>query len=139
MKILQKEKGFSLIELLVVLAIMALLIGLVGPKVMKQLSGAKADTAQLQIADLSAALDLYFIDNGEYPTSKDGLNALIEAPSTASSWNGPYLKKKNVPLDPWKHPYHYQSPGQQGEYDLYSYGADNVPEGEGDNKDIVSW
>lgn len=135
----RNNRGFSLIELLVVLAILALLVGLVGPRVMKQLGGAKADTAVLQIADLQASLDIYYLDIGVYPTSTQGLTALIEKPADVSGWNGPYLKKKKVPLDPWGHVYHYISPGKNGDYDLYSLGADNQQGGSGDDQDITSW
>ena len=135
----RNNRGFSLIELLVVLAILALLVGLVGPRVMKQLGGAKADTAVLQIADLQASLDIYYLDMGVYPTSTQGLTALIEKPADVSGWNGPYLKKKKVPLDPWGYAYHYVSPGKHGDYDLYSLGADNQQGGSGDDQDITSW
>ncbi|MAX51037.1 MAG: type II secretion system protein GspG [Methylophaga sp.] len=135
----RNNRGFSLIELLVVLAILALLVGLVGPRVMKQLGGAKADTAVLQIADLQASLDIYYLDIGVYPTSTQGLTALIEKPADVSGWNGPYLKKKKVPLDPWGHAYHYVSPSKHGDYDLYSLGADNQQGGSGDDQDITSW
>jgi len=132
-------KGFTLVELMVVLAILGMIIGLVGPRVMKQLGSAKADTAKLQIEDLGAALDLFYLDNGRYPGTVEGLQALVQAPAGANDWNGPYLKKRKVPDDPWKNAYHYQSPGQNGPYDLFSYGADNMPGGDKDNADVVSW
>ena len=131
--------GFTLVELLVVLAILGLIAGLVGPQIMKQLGSAKTDTAKLQIEDLGAALDIFYLENGRYPTSQEGLNALVEKPAGLDNWNGPYLKKKNVPKDPWQNDYQYQSPGQNGEYDLYSYGADKQPGGDGKNRDINSW
>ena len=131
--------GFTLIELMVVLTIGVLIIGLVGPQVMKQLGGAKSDTARLQIADFGAALDLFYLDAGRYPTSEEGLSALVETPAGVEKWDGPYLKKKKIPDDPWGNAYHYQSPGENGPYDLYSYGADNTSGGDGDNTDIVSW
>lgn len=131
--------GFTLVELLVVLAILGLLIGLVGPQVMKQFSGAKSDTASLQVADLGAALDLFYLDNGRYPTADEGLQALVQAPPDSTRWNGPYLKKSKVPQDPWNQEYHYQFPGEHGAYDLYSLGADNQPGGEKDNADVLSW
>jgi general secretion pathway protein G len=133
------ENGFTLIELLVVLVILGLLAGLVGPQVLRHLGGAKSDTAQLQISELGAGLDLFHLEVGRYPSSSEGLQALVEAPSSASNWHGPYLKKSTLPKDPWGNAYIYQFPGDHGPYDLYSYGADNAEGGEGDNKDIVSW
>jgi len=132
-------RGFSLIELLVVLVILGLLAGLVGPKVMKHLGGAKSDTAKLQIADLGAGLDVYRLETGDYPSNDEGLKALVENPGDKPGWNGPYLKKKIVPQDPWGHEYHYQMPGEHGDFDLYSLGKDNAQGGEGENADIVSW
>jgi general secretion pathway protein G len=131
--------GFTLLELLVVLVILGLLAGLVGPRVMKYLSGAKSDTARLQVADLSAALDMYKIEVGRYPTSDEGLEALVQQPTGAGNWNGPYLKKKQLPKDPWGHDYQYRAPGEHGEFDLYSLGADNTEGGNGENRDVVSW
>ena len=131
--------GFTLVELLVVLAILGLLVGLVGPQIMRQFSGAQSDIARLQIEDFGATLDLFYLDNGRYPNSSEGLNALVSHPASLSKWNGPYLKKSSIPLDPWGNPYHYESPGQHGQYDIYSYGADNSPGGGGDDADINSW
>lgn len=132
-------KGFTLIELLVVLVILGLLAGLVGPRVLSYLGGAKSDTARLQIAEFGAGLDLFYLEIGRYPTTEEGLIALIERPSDTNNWNGPYLKKKTIPKDPWGNDYIYQSPGENGPYDLYSFGMDGTEGGEGDNKDIVSW
>lgn len=134
-----RQPGFSLVELLVVLAILALLVGLVGPRMMQQLGGAKADTAKLQIADLSAALDLYYIDVGSYPSTEQGLQALLIKPSDAANWNGPYLKKQRIPNDPWGESFIYKFPGEVAEYELLSLGADKAPGGEGDAQDQVSW
>lgn len=131
--------GFTLLELLVVLVILGMLAGLVGPRVMKYFSGARSDTTRLQITDLSTALDMYKLEVGRYPTTDEGLEALVQQPADASRWNGPYLKKKQVPKDPWGQDYHYRSPGEHGEIDLYSLGADNAEGGSGENKDIVSW
>ena len=128
--------GFTLVELLVVLAILGLLVGLVGPQVMKHLGRAKGQTATLQIADLSAALDAFYLDVGRYPTTDEGLLALVQTPATAVGWNGPYLKKKSVPKDPWAHDYVYQAPATAVPYDLLSFGADGVAGGEGDNADL---
>ena len=131
--------GFTLLELLVVLVILALLGGLVGPRIMNYLGGAKTKTAGLQINDLSTALEMYRLEVGRYPTSDEGLQALVQAPGNASNWNGPYLNKSTVPKDPWGNDYQYRAPGQHGEFDLYSLGADNSDGGEGENKDVVSW
>jgi len=131
--------GFTLIELLVVLVILGLLAGLVGPQVLRHLGGAKSDTAQLQISELGAGLDLFHLEVGRYPTSSEGLQALVEAPPSVNNWHGPYLKKRTVPKDPWGNEYNYQFPGEHGPYDLFSYGSDNTEGGEGEGRDIVSW
>ncbi len=137
---LQKaELGFTLLEMLVVLGIIAMLAGLVGPQVMKQLGGAKSKTAKVQIEDLSATLDMYRLDVGRYPTTEQGLQALIEQPDDAKRWNGPYLRKNKVPLDPWNAEYKYTSPGEKGRFDLYSLGADGTEGGEGEDQDLASW
>lgn len=133
------NKGFTLIELLVVLVILGLLAGLVGPQILRYTGSAKSDTARLQIEELGAGLDLYHLEVGRYPTTEEGIGALVEKPATASNWNGPYLKKKEVPNDPWGHAYRYESPGKNGPYDLYSYGSDNMEGGEGTSADVVSW
>ena len=134
-----KQRGFTLIELLVVLAIIGLLAGLVGPQVMKHLGGAKTKSAKVQIENIAGALDMYRMDAGRYPTTSEGLQALVEKPSSARAWNGPYLRKNKVPLDPWMYDYHYTSPGEHGRFDLYSYGADNATGGEGEDQDVNSW
>lgn len=134
-----RTAGFTLIELLVVLVILGLLAGLVGPQVMKYVGSSKSKTAELQINDLSAGLDLFHLEVGRYPTADEGLLALVEAPQGVSNWNGPYLKKRVVPKDPWGNEYHYRYPGENGPYDLYSLGADNTVGGEGEARDIVSW
>jgi general secretion pathway protein G len=133
------NKGFTLIELLVVLVILGLLAGLVGPQILRYTGSAKSDTARLQIEELGAGLDLYHLEVGRYPTTEEGIGALVEKPATASNWNGPYLKKKEVPNDPWGNAYRYESPGKNGPYDLYSYGSDNMEGGEGTSADVVSW
>ena len=134
-----KATGFSLIELLVVLVILGLLAGLVGPNVLKWISSANTDTARTQIEQFSGALDLYRLEVGRYPTTAEGLEALVQAPPGASRWNGPYLKKATVPKDPWGNEYQYRAPGQNSDFDLYSLGADNAEGGEGENQDVVSW
>jgi general secretion pathway protein G len=132
------QRGFTLVELLVVLVILGLLAGLVGPTVLNQLGGAKSKTARVQIADLEQAAELFKLDVGRFPTSDEGLGALVNKPGSAQGWNGPYLKK-SMPNDPWGNPYHYASPGRQGAIDIYSYGADGVAGGEGENADIGNW
>lgn len=133
------SRGFTLIELLVVLVILGLIIGIAGPRVINKLGGAKSDSAKLQIEELGASLDLYRLETGRYPTTQEGLQALVQAPSGVTGWNGPYLKKKSVPKDPWGNDYVYVSPGQHGPYDLSSLGGDNKEGGEGENKDLKSW
>ncbi len=134
-----KQQGFTLLEILVVLVILGLLASLVGPQVFKQLASSKTKTAALQIEELGAALDLYRLEVGSYPSTDEGLQALIEAPSGSPGWNGPYLKKKVIRDDPWGNAYVYKFPGDHGEYDLISYGADRKEGGDGENRDVVSW
>jgi general secretion pathway protein G len=128
-----------LLELLVVLGIIAMLAGIVGPQVMKHMGTAKLKAAKVQIEDISTALDMYKLDVGNYPSNQQGLAALIEKPADGKQWNGPYLRKEKMPVDPWQQEYHYQMPGQHGKYDLYSYGADDKQGGEGEDQDINSW
>ncbi len=136
-KVLNK-KGFTLIELLVVVIIIGLLASLVAPKFFKKLSASKQKTAKAQIELLGQALDEFRLDNGRYPTTEEGLQALREKPDDLPNWSGPYLPKP-VPKDPWGRDYVYKSPGEHGEYDLYSYGRDGQEGGEGEDADIVSW
>jgi general secretion pathway protein G len=133
------RSGFTLIELLVVLMILGLLAGLVGPRVLQYLGGAKSDTAQLQIEEFGAGLDLFHLEVGRYPSTDEGLEALAKAPPGVQNWNGPYIKKRDVPSDPWGNPYVYKYPGDNGDYDLYSLGRDNADGGEGEDADVVSW
>lgn len=135
----RKNRGFTLIELLVVLVILGLLAGLVAPRVINYLSTSKTKTAQLQIKNFEAALDLYKLDVGGYPNTQQGLKALVTNPGNAPGWNGPYLKSGGVPQDPWNRDFVYTSPGQHGAYDIESYGADGQPGGEGENQDVTSW
>jgi general secretion pathway protein G len=128
-----RARGFTLIELLVVLAILTLLAGLVGPKVLNQLGGAKSKTAAVQIADLDKSLELFKLDVGRYPSTEEGLEALVKKPGSANGWNGPYLKG-GLPTDPWGHAYRYTSSG--GNIEILSLGADGAPGGEGENADI---
>lgn len=130
----RRRAGFTLIELLVVLAILALLAGLVGPRVLNQLGGAKSKTAQVQIADLDKALELFKLDVGRYPSTEEGLQALVTKPaSVASGWAGPYLKG-SVPTDPWGKPYEYKL--ESGAALIQSLGADGAPGGDGENADL---
>ncbi len=131
--------GFTLIELLVVLVILGLLAGLVGPNVMKYVGSSKVEVAKAQLEDLSAGLDLFKLDVGRYPSSDEGLRVLVEGNDTIRGWNGPYLRKKRVPLDPWNNEYIYAIPGQGSDYDLISLGADGEPEGSGENADLNAW
>lgn len=132
-------KGFSLIELLVVIVILGLIASIVAPNLMGKIGGAKVKTARVQIEDLSAAMELYFLDVGRYPTTELGLNALIAKPENNDLWNGPYLRKNRIPLDPWGGQYHYQAPGGFAPFEIWSFGADKKPGGEGDDADIESW
>ena len=135
----QAEQGFTLVEMLVVITIIALVMGLVGPRVLNYLTQSKVKTAKIQIESLESALDLFFLDAGRYPTSSEGLSALIQRPGSVAVWNGPYLKGNMVPNDPWGAPYIYRSPGQHGSYDIVSHGA-NQQDGEtGAQADITSW
>jgi len=131
-----RDAGFTLIELLVVLVILGLLAAIAGPRVVGYLGGAKSDAAEIQLAALEQALDLYRLDTGRYPTTEEGLAALLTAPAGAARWNGPYLDGNSVPTDPWGHAYVYRVPGTEGDYDLYTLGADNRPGGSGENAPI---
>lgn len=134
----KKEKGFTLIELLIVMVILGLLAALVGPRMFGKVGKSKQKAAKSQIALFETSLDTFRLDMGRYPTGEEGLQALREKPEDAENWDGPYLAKE-VPLDPWGTPYVYVSPGENGEYDITSLGADKNPGGEGEDMDIVNW
>jgi general secretion pathway protein G len=134
-----RQRGFTLVELLVVLAILGLLVALAAPRVIQYLSKAKTDTAEIQIEKLGGVLDLYRLEVGRYPTQEEGLEALVERPPQVDNWNGPYLKNRESLTDPWGEPYVYRHPGEHGDYDLYSLGADGKDGGDGEDRDVTSW
>lgn len=134
----QRNDGFTLLELLVVLVILGLLVGYVAPKYFSQLGKSEVKTARAQINALEKALDQYRLDTGRYPTSEQGLAALNTAPAGESRWSGPYLQKA-VPNDPWGRPYLYKSPGDHGDFDLSSFGKDGQAGGSDENVDIANW
>jgi general secretion pathway protein G len=135
----QAEQGFTLVEMLVVISIIALVMGLVGPRVLNYLTESKIKAAKIQIESIEGALDLYYLDAGRYPTTSEGLSALVQRPGSDAGWSGPYLKASVVPTDPWGTPYVYQSPGQHGAYDIISYGAGKQEGGTGAEANITSW
>jgi general secretion pathway protein G len=131
-----RSKGFTLLELLVVIVIIGLLAAYVGPKYFAQLGKSEVTVAKAQMESFEKSLDTYRLDVGRYPTTEEGMAALMAAPpAAATKWNGPYLKKA-VPLDPWGHAYQYRAPGSKGEYDIVSMGKDGQPGGSGENADI---
>jgi len=138
MTTIKNQAGFTLIEMIIVVVIIGLLAGLVAPQFMKQQEKAESKTAKAQIELFGTALDTFRLDVGRYPTSQEGLAALLQKPGGADRWDGPYLKK-DLPPDPWGKPYVYKSPGEHGPYDIISYGADGVAGGDGNNRDITSW
>ena len=130
--------GFTLLELLVVMVIIGLLAGYVAPRYFSQVGKSEVKAAQAQIVSFEKALDTYRLDIGRYPTTEQGLNALMQRPQNEAKWSGPYLQKA-IPLDPWGKPYQYKSPGEHGEFDLWSFGKDGQPGGTGENADVTSW
>ncbi len=133
------EDGFTLVEILVVITIIGLIMGLVGPRVLNYLSQSKVKAATIQIQSFASSLDLFYLDSGRYPTTAEGLAALVQRPGGATAWNGPYLKNSAVPNDPWGHPYIYRSPGQHGAYDIVSNGSSGQEGGTGTAAAIKSW
>lgn len=132
------DRGFTLLELLVVLVVLGLLAGIVAPKYFTQLGRSEVKVARAQIEGLAKALDLYRLEVGRYPTTEQGLNALMLAPNDEPKWGGPYLQKQ-IPQDPWGRDYVYRSPGEYGDYDLLSLGKDGQPGGDGESAEITSW
>jgi general secretion pathway protein G len=132
------ERGFTLVEILVVITIIGLIMALVGPRVLNYLTESKAKAAKIQIQSLASALDLYFLDIGQYPSSSEGLPALLQRPGSTAAWNGPYLKGNAVPSDPWGRPYLYRAPGRHGSFDIVSLGADGQEGGTGAGVDITN-
>jgi general secretion pathway protein G len=135
---LHTNRGFTLLELLVVMVIIGLLVGYVAPMYFKQVGKSEVKTARAQIESFGKALDQYRLDTGHYPTTEQGLAALNAKPADELKWDGPYLKK-GVPTDPWGTPYNYKRPGTKGEYDIVSFGKDTVPGGTGEDADLGSW
>ena len=133
------EDGFTLVEILVVITIIGMIVALVGPRVLNYLGESKVKTAKIQIQSFASALDLFYLDAGRYPSSAEGLAALVQPAGGIAAWNGPYLKGGAVPTDPWGKPYVYKSPGEHGAYDVISYGADGREGGTGTAADITSW
>jgi general secretion pathway protein G len=133
------RQGMTLLEILVVMVILGLLATLGSIQLMGYLGRAKTDTARLQVQELMTALDLFRIDAGRLPSTDEGLKALIDGPSGLTQWRGPYLRSRSILTDPWRRPYQYKSPGEHGEYDLLTLGADGVAGGERENRDVASW
>jgi general secretion pathway protein G len=133
------EMGFTLLELLVVLAILGLLYAIVGPQVIKYLGSSKTQTASVQTRNIAGSLELFRLDAGRYPTAQEGLSALIKAPNGVPVWNGPYLPQAGALIDPWGNPYQMKAPGDHGEIDVFSLGSDNAQGGTGEAKDVGNW
>ena len=134
-----REAGFTLLELLVVLAIMGLLAAIVAPQVLKYLGSSRSQTAKVQIQNITAALELYRLDVGRYPTQEEGLNVLVAAAPADACWNGPYLQKAAALKDPWGQAYLYRNPGQHGDVDVYTLGSDKAEGGANEARDVGNW
>jgi general secretion pathway protein G len=137
---LSRDEGFTLLELLVVLAILGLLAAIVAPQVLRYLGTSRTQTAKVQIENIAAALDHFDLDAGRYPTQEEGLDALVHAPPGLTTWNGPYLQRASALVDPWQRKYLYRTPGRHdGDFDVWSFGSDGVEGGTGEARDVGSW
>jgi general secretion pathway protein G len=130
------QQGFTLVEMLVVITIIGLIMGLIGPRVLNYLSESKVKAAKIQLQSFASALDLFYLDAGRFPSTAEGLAALVQRTPGVTAWNGPYLKGGNVPTDPWSHAYVYRAPGEHGPYDIVSFGSDGQEGGSGVAADI---
>ncbi|HEX4742638.1 MAG TPA: type II secretion system major pseudopilin GspG [Caulobacteraceae bacterium] len=133
------EAGFTLLELLVVLAILGLLAAIVAPQVLRYLGASRSQAAKVQIENISASLDQFDMDVGRYPSQEEGLDALVQAPPAAANWNGPYLRRPTALIDPWGQKYLYRIPGRHGDVDVYTLGSDHAEGGTGEAKDVGNW
>ncbi len=133
------QAGFTLVELLVVLGIIALLAAVVAPQVIRYVGDARIETARVQVKNIESALELYFLDVGQYPETEQGLDALVTAPAGVETWHGPYIKLKKGIVDPWGQTFGYKQPGEHGNVDVFTLGRDKTVGGEGEDKDIVNW
>jgi general secretion pathway protein G len=133
------EQGFTLLELLVVLAILGLLAAIVGPQVIRYLGSSRSETARVQVKNIAASLQLFRLDNGRYPTAGEGLTALVKQPGSIPNWNGPYLPDASAITDPWGKGYQFEAPGKHGEVDVFSLGSDGAQGGSGEAKDVGNW
>jgi len=134
-----RDAGFTLLELLVVLAILGLLAAIVGPQVMKYLDSSKSQSARVQAKNVAAALNLFKLDASRFPTAEEGVNALIKQPANVPNWNGPYLPEQSAIIDPWGRPYLLRIPGEHGDIDVYSLGSDGQPGGTGEARDVGNY
>lgn len=135
----RRDQGFTLIEMLVVVGILALLATIAYPQVLRYLGTARTEAARAQVSMISTALELYVLDNGRFPAEQNGLDALVQRPANAPRWSGPYLRKSQGLIDPWGAKYRYRFPGRHGAFDVYSLGRDNAPGGTGEDQDIANW
>jgi general secretion pathway protein G len=133
------QAGFTLVELLVVLGIIALLAAVVAPQVIRYVGDARIETARVQVKNIESALELYYLDVGQYPATEQGLAALVTAPAGVEAWHGPYIKLKKGIVDPWGQTFAYKQPGEHGNIDVFTLGRDKAVGGEGEDKDIVNW
>lgn len=133
------QAGFTLIEVLIVLGIVALLAAFATPQVMRYLGHARVESAKIQLSAITTAMELYSLDNGGYPSQQAGLASLVSPPPGATRWRGPYLKRAEGLVDPWGRPYNYRIPGRQSAYEVFTLGRDNATGGTGEDQDVVAW